>query len=300
MILKKFSICFSIFILLITFALAEKNDFPKPSGFVNDFAKVLNETSKNEIEVFLQQFEKDTTTEFVVVTVQSISPYESKEYAVKLFQEWKIGKKGKDNGLLMLLAIKEKRIEIEIGYGLEGIITDGLSGEILDKHVVPYFKQGQWEQGLLEGVKVFSGIIKENSGSEIKSNKNISKTKNSSNLLAPIIFFIFIIFSILSSTNRFSIPCCKKCKTKKNVKQKSYKVIEKASLTFSGIAETVYFCKNCNYEWKTMKKIPQKVHSAYYGGYYGGGFGESNFGGGSFSGGFGGGCSGGGGAGRSF
>src|SRR3989338_4731798 len=140
-----------------SFALAEGR--PQPQGWVNDFAGVIASGERAELTALIEEVEGKTSAEIFVVTVESIAPYEEKEYARLLFDNWKPGKKGKDNGVLVLLAVKERRWRIETGYGIEGILPDGLCGEIGRNYMVPYFKEGKYSEGLYYGVTAVADII---------------------------------------------------------------------------------------------------------------------------------------------
>jgi len=133
-------------LLAVSFALcilssALAQEFPKPAGFVNDFAKVIDSATRGKLEELAKDLESKTSAEMAIVTIQTSAPLDPKMYAVKLFEKWGIGKKGKDNGVLMLAAMKERRVEIEVGYGLEGTLTDQFCGQVLDEFVIPYFKE---------------------------------------------------------------------------------------------------------------------------------------------------------------
>ena len=97
---------------------AYAQNLPQPTGWVNDFAGVISPEYKEKLSSLIEELQQKTTTEIAVVTVNSISPYGEIEYARLLFDNWKPGKKGKDNGVLVLLAIKERRWRIETGYGI--------------------------------------------------------------------------------------------------------------------------------------------------------------------------------------
>lgn len=121
------------------------------TGYVNDFAKVLSPQEKETITNLIRELQQKTTAEVAVVTLESVAPYEINLYAVKLFEKWGIGVKGKDNGVLILMALKEHKVRIEVGYGLEGILPDGLTGEIIRKYMVPSFKKGDYGKGTVSG-----------------------------------------------------------------------------------------------------------------------------------------------------
>ncbi len=145
--------------LLIGTAFADDVNLPNYTGFVNDFAGALSPDSVKTLEQVCRSLESKTSAELAIAVVKTAAPLDSKEYAVKLFEKWKIGKKGKDNGILLLVAVDERRVEIEVGYGLEGTITDATAGRILDEYVVPYFKQGKMDEGVIGGARAIADKI---------------------------------------------------------------------------------------------------------------------------------------------
>ncbi|MFA4844815.1 MAG: TPM domain-containing protein [Candidatus Margulisiibacteriota bacterium] len=145
--------------LLCSAALAAAPDLPLSRGFVNDYIGLLDASSSQKIAEVCRQLEKQTSAEIALAIVATVAPLDSKEYAVKLFEKWGIGKKNKDNGLLVLFARDERRVEVEVGYGLEGIITDARAGRILDEYAIPYFKQGNYSAGLLNTVTALADRI---------------------------------------------------------------------------------------------------------------------------------------------
>jgi uncharacterized protein len=139
---------------------AAAQSFPQPTGLVNDFAGVIDEQSRARLDELLTAVEQKTTAQITVVTVQTFAPYaDIDEYAVKLFAAWGVGKKGKDNGVLIVAAMKDRRMRIEVGYGLEGAIPDAAAGEIVSEVITPYFKQGQFGEGLYAGASAVSGRV---------------------------------------------------------------------------------------------------------------------------------------------
>jgi uncharacterized protein len=123
---------------------------------VNDFAQVLDPSQEAEIKRMAATLKAATGDIVYVVTAETFAPYGSiQEYAVKLFENHGrgIGEKGKDNGLLMVLAVKDRQVWIEVGYGLEGFITDGFSGETSRQYMVPYFRKNEYGEGLRVGVQ---------------------------------------------------------------------------------------------------------------------------------------------------
>lgn len=124
----------------------------KPTGFVNDFASILSTQEKADLETTLSNFQKQSGNEITIVTVPSLGGETVQTYAVTLFKEWGIGKKGKDNGLLILHAPNERQIWIEVGYGLEPFITDAKASSIYRNILSPAFKKGNYAEGYTEAV----------------------------------------------------------------------------------------------------------------------------------------------------
>ena len=133
--------------------------FPSPQGYVNDFANVLDGDTRSRLNGLITDLEKKTTVEFAVVTVPSLKGMTVEQYANLLFKQWGIGKKGKDNGLLVLICPKERKMRVEVGYGLEAVITDGLAGSVIRHSFTPAFKQGDYAKGTLEGVTQLTRFV---------------------------------------------------------------------------------------------------------------------------------------------
>jgi len=136
-------------------------DFPAPRGYVNDFASLLSDSTARQLEEQLALLEEDTTAEVAVVTVGSLDGASIEQYASDLFAAWDIGKKEKNNGVLFLVAFTDHKVRIEVGYGLEPVITDGRTGRILDKEVIPYFKNSDYDQGVRNGLAALESLIRE-------------------------------------------------------------------------------------------------------------------------------------------
>lgn len=132
---------------------------PDPTGFVTDAAGVMDPGVKSRLESFLSSFEKQTGIEVAVTTVPSLDERPVEDYAVDMFERWGIGKKGKNNGALFIVAPNERKMRIEVGYGLEGAINDALAGRILDGAVVPKFKEGDLSGGITAGVLMIVDTI---------------------------------------------------------------------------------------------------------------------------------------------
>lgn len=126
-----------------------------PKGYVNDFAQILTLEQEEELEATVQLIEKRTSDEIAVVTIPTTKEETIEQYAVQLFEEWGIGKAGQDNGVLLLLAIQDRKLRIEVGYGVEGLLTDARSARII-RDATPLLKQERYHeaiQGMLVGIE---------------------------------------------------------------------------------------------------------------------------------------------------
>jgi uncharacterized protein len=164
-----------------------------PSGFVNDFAHVLSVEEKNTLEETLRAYTASTSNEIAVVTVKDLGGDYIENYAVKLFEEWKIGKKSRDNGVLLLVAMDDRKMRIEVGYGLEGALPDAISSAIIRNDITPAFKEGNYYRGITNGV---TSIIEATKG---EYTGDTTSTDVSGATIEHAIFFVFIAFQFLAA-----------------------------------------------------------------------------------------------------
>jgi uncharacterized protein len=134
-------------------AAGAQGTFPAPAGYVNDFARVLDSGSRQALETLLRETEQKTSAEVVLATVPSLNGMLVEEYANRLFQQWGVGKKREDNGILVLVAPSERQMRIEVGYGLEPILPDGLAGQIIRDEFLPRFRDGDFAGGIDNGLR---------------------------------------------------------------------------------------------------------------------------------------------------
>ena len=120
--------------------------------WVTDMPGMLRADTIARLNSTIGEFERTNGAEMAVVVIRSLDGLSIEEAAVKLFELWKIGKESKDNGLLLLWSTGDRRVRVEVGYGLEGALPDGKVGAILDARVIPKFKSGEFDEGLLAGV----------------------------------------------------------------------------------------------------------------------------------------------------
>lgn len=151
-------------LLLSSGLLQAQEPFPAPRGAVNDFAGVISTADSVRMEALCREVLEKTGAAVVVATFPTIGDNDVNDYANRLYSSWGIGKKGEDRGVLIVLFLSERKIRIETGYGVEGVLPDGRVGEILDQKVIPYLKKGEYSSGLLSAVNAVSGILAEEAG----------------------------------------------------------------------------------------------------------------------------------------
>ena len=188
-----------VFCALATFAFAF--DFPPLTGRVVDQANVMTPQSRANVEAKLKDLEDKSSIQLVVATVKSLQGGDIETFANELFRFWKLGEAKKNNGVLFLVAPAEHKVRIEVGYGLEGTLTDALSSVIIQSAVLPRFKANDFSGGIERGV---DGIISVLSGDTTDWQRKIAvrqdDTGSSSMLLLPFLFFgvfIFVFFQMV-------------------------------------------------------------------------------------------------------
>ena len=151
---SSFSAALSVALLWLTAGavLAAAPDFPALTGRVVDEAGILSVQAESELVAQLAAHEQSTSNQIVVVTLKSLRGYEISDYGVQLGRHWGIGQKGKNNGALLIVAPAERKLRIEVGYGLEGVLTDAVSRDIIERAIKPPFRQQNYEQGIRAGV----------------------------------------------------------------------------------------------------------------------------------------------------
>jgi uncharacterized protein len=201
------SFTFVVLLFALSFARSAGAQSPAPStqlpaltAPVNDFAKVVDADSARAMDRMIRTLQTATGDVVVVETVPTIEPYgDIREYAVKQFANngKGIGQKGKNNGLLILLALKERRVWIEVGYDLEQFVTDGFAGETSRDVMSPRFRQGQYGQGLAAGVERIIGRIAQGRGVTLDGvrvpRQTARRTTSAVPSWLPIVIFIVIL-----------------------------------------------------------------------------------------------------------
>lgn len=288
--LVKFSIIGAFFFANFLFAF----DIPyKPSGYINDFANVLSAETKSKLETDLDAFKASTTHEIVVAVIPNMNGRYIEEYAVQMFRDWVIGTKENNNGVLLLLSLEERKSRIEVGYGLEGALTDLESNQILTD-MTPYLKSGDYDGAIEYGV---GGIERATVGEIYAENKNSTASSFSPETFINIAFLFFffvipILAAILGRTKSWWLGGVIGFVLALALFIFLYKVIWVFLLTVFGFVFDYFVSKN----FKQAKSTGSDPSWWAGGRHMGGGFGGYSGSSGSSFGGFGGGSSGGGGS----
>jgi uncharacterized protein len=146
-------------VALATAAHAVEPPIPQPQGFVTDLAGVIPADSRARMEQTIRALKEKTGSEIAVLTVPTTEPLDDFSYAMRIADAWKVGRKGDDTGVLILVATKDRKLRILTGYGIEGILPDGLVGAIQDRDIVPAFRAGRIGEGLERGVATIAQRI---------------------------------------------------------------------------------------------------------------------------------------------
>ncbi len=178
----------TLFFLFSIFAFGALS-FPKLTGRVVDEAGILSSSTKLKLTKLIKNLEQNSTNQLVVVTLKSLQGADIAEYGYQLGRHWGIGQKKSNNGVLLIVAPNERKVRIEVGYGLEGTLSDAISSIIIQEKILPYFKKGDFDNGVINGVKAIISVIK----GTFKATKHKKKKDN----FAPLAFFVFIFFVMI-------------------------------------------------------------------------------------------------------
>ncbi len=125
----------------------------KPAGYVTDTASLLSSSARQNLEILLETFEKETSNQIEVAIFPSLEGEVLEDFSIRLAEKWKIGQAGKDNGVIFLIFPNDRKMRIEVGYGLEGVLPDALAGSIIRDVVAPHFKASNFDGGVTAGVQ---------------------------------------------------------------------------------------------------------------------------------------------------
>lgn len=172
----------------------------KPTGYVNDFAGVLSADTRNQLETLCTEVDQQAHAQIAVITIHTTGDDTIDDFAVRLEEKWKVGAKGSDRGLLLLVATDDHHYRFEVGYGLEGILPDGEVGTI-GREMVPYLRQGNYDAAVTLGVQDVSHIIAKDAGVTLQAPLQTYAPQprpSPGSALRDILLIIFVIFAFIS------------------------------------------------------------------------------------------------------
>ena len=168
-----------------------------PRDYVTDLAGVVHDDAKVRLNALLRELEQKTTAQVLVLTVQSLDGESIEQFALTTKETWKLGQKGKDNGVLIVVAVNDRKYRLEIGYGLESVLPDSLVGTIGREYLVPYFKKGDYSSGIYSGTTAVASIIAENEGVQLAGRQPVggrdSIRRQPLTFMQKVLFGLFIL-----------------------------------------------------------------------------------------------------------
>lgn len=196
------AVWFSLLIILLVPALAAAEpSYPALTGRIVDNARLLNAEASARIEQKLKAHEEKTSDQVVIATLPSLQGYPIEDFANGLFRAWKLGEKAKNNGVLLLVAPTERKLRIEVGYGLEGALTDALSKVIITTAIAPKFKNGDFAGGIEGGVDAILSILT-GDAEEWQRRAQIRSDESSGVETAAVIFVMILLFILIAGFMR--------------------------------------------------------------------------------------------------
>ncbi len=159
----------ALLICLPSMAIAAQIDVVPFKNYVNDYAGTVNDSTEAQLNTLLKQLESKTGAQIAVVVIDSTEGVPPSDYAVEFGQKWGVGKKEKDNGVVFLVAVKDRKVFIATGYGVEPILPDGKVGRIRDQVILPHFRKGNMEAGIVNGTIYLAQEIAKANGTSVQS-----------------------------------------------------------------------------------------------------------------------------------
>lgn len=173
-----------------------------PTNYVVDLAGIIEDETEAQLNSYLKELEQKTTAQVVVLTIQSLEGEDIESFSLRIAERWKLGQKGKDNGLLITVATMDRRYRFEVGYGLEALLPDSLVGSIGRQYLLPHFRKGEYTTGIVKAVEAVVSVISKNQGVEIsrapeithRQQVRIKKEHRVFNIAISIFIFTLIIY----------------------------------------------------------------------------------------------------------
>jgi uncharacterized protein len=190
---------FAVLLLCLMPAVGGALEVPPLKAHVNDFANILSPAAVQRIEAGLTSFESTDSTQIAVLTIPSLEGENIEEFSIRVAEAWKIGRQGKDNGAILIISPGDRKIRIEVGRGLEGTLTDLLSGRIIRNEIAPRFKQGDFDGGVEAGVSSIMAVVK---GEYTATPQDAQQRKKGSSRAMTLLIFLFVACVVLGAISK--------------------------------------------------------------------------------------------------
>jgi len=187
------------FIFIIFPCTAGALDVPALKERVNDYASMISPETAQKLDAVLSEIEKSDSTQIVVLTIPSLEGEVLEEFSIKVAEAWKIGQKNLDNGVILLVSKNDRKLRIEAGRGLEGKLTDLVSGRIIRSEIIPKFKEGDFNGGIEAGINAIVSVVR---GEYKASETNTGRKESGKNPIFTLLIFLFVITAALSGISK--------------------------------------------------------------------------------------------------
>ena len=193
----------SIVFFFLVPGLAWALDVPPLRGRVNDYAGVMSQEQARTMESQLAQFEQDTGHQVAVLTIPTLDGEDIEGFSIRVAENWKIGKKGFDNGVILVVAVKDRRLRLEVGYGLEGVLPDAIAKTITSNYIVPRFRSQDYAGGIIAGIDAVLKVIKKEPLPESARKKNGDQGSGLNSIaMFAVTLAVFGLMAFASTANR--------------------------------------------------------------------------------------------------
>ncbi|OQY12191.1 MAG: hypothetical protein B6I30_05330 [Desulfobacteraceae bacterium 4572_187] len=197
---KLISFLFILSLFLLPEPFSQAVSIPEnPGKHVVDLAEIIDNSTEAKLNQYLRELEQKTTAQIAILTIKSLEGEALEDLSITVAHDkWKLGQKGKDNGVLLLVSLKDRKYRIEVGYGLEGVIPDSLAGSIGRSYLVPFFRKGDYSNGIYTAALALANEIAKDSGVKITGMPQMNRAvqrdveSRSGGIFGKIMSFVFI------------------------------------------------------------------------------------------------------------
>jgi uncharacterized protein len=198
----------AVWLLVIASGLISAVEFPKPTAYVNDFADIISNEDEQRMNDLAIEVEQKTGAQIAVVTVKNMGGMDENEYTNRLFEAWGVGGKENDNGAMIFISLTERRVRIELGYGISSILSGGRTGAILDQYVVPSLKEDKYGEGLYKGMLAVADVIAKDAKVQITGlpeqtlNQRFPENQSRDSYCIPLVVIVLLMGSMMGGGPR--------------------------------------------------------------------------------------------------